>query len=147
MFQRFTHLTEPNASNAARHRIIDDLLRERLRALPDLPVVPLGAGFLLCDLIDARFVRRYGQALRKIIRELGGDFADPLDDPAAVVASLGYRQLAAYSVMARAVEHGISRMPRWLLNTLMRSVRDGYRIVAFQALPLPDAAAPAVKAK
>src|SRR2546421_12623046 len=47
VFQRFSgrKFQAPNVSNATRHRIIDDLLRERLRAQPDLPVVLLGAGF------------------------------------------------------------------------------------------------------
>ena len=35
----------PNTSNVARHRIIDDLVREELRAHPDLCVVIIGAGF------------------------------------------------------------------------------------------------------
>jgi methyltransferase (TIGR00027 family) len=35
----------PNASNVARHRIIDDILRRELAADPNLPVVIIGAGF------------------------------------------------------------------------------------------------------
>src|SRR5512132_36733 len=45
VFERFRSFRGPNASNAARHRAIDDILRERLRGQPDLPVVLLGAGF------------------------------------------------------------------------------------------------------
>ena len=44
-FEPFRKFRGPNISNAARHRIIDDLLRERLAANPDLPVVIIGAGF------------------------------------------------------------------------------------------------------
>jgi len=44
-FEPFHQFTGPNASNATRHRIIDDLLRERLAANPELPVVLVGAGF------------------------------------------------------------------------------------------------------
>jgi methyltransferase (TIGR00027 family) len=226
VFQRFADLKAPNASNAARHRIIDDLLRERLRTQPELPIVVLGAGFdtrsfrltggrwleldqaaiitlkeaklpaaespnplqrvsidfaseqlstkladwagtrsavvvmegvsmylspeqlrattqtlqrllpghtLLCDLIDATFMRRYSRALREVIRELGGEFAAPHGDPGALVESLGYRRHAAYSVVGRAVEHGSLYMPRWLLNSLFRALRDGYRVYAFEA--------------
>ena len=37
--------TAPNVSNATRHRIIDDLLRDRLADHHDLRVVLIGAGF------------------------------------------------------------------------------------------------------
>ncbi|MFL6665394.1 MAG: class I SAM-dependent methyltransferase [Rhizobacter sp.] len=230
VFQRFAgrKFQAPNVSNATRHRIIDDLLRERLRAQPDLPVVLLGAGFdtrafrltggrwleldqpavialkeeklpaaqapnplqriaidfardsladklapwagtpgavvvmegvsmylepdalratastlqrllpghtLVCDMIDSTFVRRYSGPLRQAIRELGGEFAAPQDDPAGLVASLGYRKAGEWSVVGRSVELGALQMPRWLLNTLMRSLRDGYRVYRFEAAP------------
>jgi methyltransferase (TIGR00027 family) len=41
----FKDETNPNASNVARHRIIDDLLRQELLANPSLCVVIIGAGF------------------------------------------------------------------------------------------------------
>ena len=42
---RFQSFRGPNASNVTRHRLIDDWLRERLKATPDLRIVLLGAGF------------------------------------------------------------------------------------------------------
>lgn len=44
-FAPFRGFTAPNVSNAARHRIIDDLLRERLAGRPQLHVFIIGAGF------------------------------------------------------------------------------------------------------
>ena len=44
-FEPFRRFTGPNISNAARHRMIDDLLRDRLSAAPALEVVIIGAGF------------------------------------------------------------------------------------------------------
>jgi methyltransferase (TIGR00027 family) len=44
-FEPFRQFTGPNISNATRHRIIDDLLRERLAADPERQVVIIGAGF------------------------------------------------------------------------------------------------------
>lgn len=44
-FEPFRQFTGPNVSNAARARIIDDLLRERLAANPNTRVVLVGAGF------------------------------------------------------------------------------------------------------
>lgn len=45
VFEPFRQFTAPNISNAARARIIDDLLRERLAANPASRVVLIGAGF------------------------------------------------------------------------------------------------------
>lgn len=45
ILEEFNDETRPNASNVARHRIIDDLLREELLAHPNLTVVIIGAGF------------------------------------------------------------------------------------------------------
>lgn len=45
IFQPFRRFRGPNASNATRHRILDDLLRARLSRNPELRVVLVGAGF------------------------------------------------------------------------------------------------------
>lgn len=45
VFEPFRSFTGPNISNATRHRIIDDLLRDRLADHHDLPIVIIGAGF------------------------------------------------------------------------------------------------------
>lgn len=45
ILEKFNDETWPNSSNVARHRIIDDLLREELAANPKLCVVIIGAGF------------------------------------------------------------------------------------------------------
>lgn len=226
LFRRFERFRGPNASNAARHRIIDDLLRKYLEINPGLRVLLLGAGFdtrafrlagghwleldqpalislkearlpaahspnelhrvsidfsteslsdklarwkgpepvvvvlegvsmylkpeqlqttlhtlknvfpnhhLICDLMTPAFSRSYSSGLIGRIRELGGDFAELLDDPAGFVTARGYRHHESFSIAGRAVEHGAIPMPRWLLNTLLRSLRDGYRVHVFEA--------------
>ena len=45
ILETFKDETRPNTSNVARHRLIDDLLREELIANPNLTVVIIGAGF------------------------------------------------------------------------------------------------------
>jgi len=45
ILEKFKDETGPNSSNVARHRIIDDLLRQELAAHPDVRVVIIGAGF------------------------------------------------------------------------------------------------------
>jgi methyltransferase (TIGR00027 family) len=56
IFEAFKDETSPNASNVARPRIIDDLLRRELLADPGLLVVIIGAGF------DSRAYRLGGGA-------------------------------------------------------------------------------------
>lgn len=54
IFREFAGESAPNASNVARHRYIDDYLRERLATNADLQVVLLGCGF------DSRAFRLQG---------------------------------------------------------------------------------------
>ena len=37
------------------------------------------------------------------------------------------------SVIGRAAELGMLRIPRWLLSTLLRTLRDGYTIGVFES--------------
>lgn len=97
----------PNASNVARHHT------------------------LVCDLMTRTFARRYGGPLRKRIAELGGHFGELLDNPAARVTAEGYRLLEKRSIPQSAVEFGTVAIPRWLLATLLRSLRDGYQLYVF----------------
>jgi methyltransferase (TIGR00027 family) len=56
ILEAFKDETSPNASNVARHRIIDDLVRAEIVANPGLRVVLIGAGF------DSRAYRLEGGA-------------------------------------------------------------------------------------
>ena len=226
LFRPFERFRGPNASNAARHRLIDDLLRQRLAANPALRILLLGAGLdtrafrlqggqwleidqpalialkervlpasdapnplqrisidfaresirdklaprcdpsaetvvvmegvsmyleaaqladttralrallgrhsLYCDLMTKSFAQRYGKGLRAEIAALGGNFAELMDEPAAFMTAQGYRHLRQTSIPGRAVEHGSVKIPRWLFNTLLRSLRDGYRLHEFE---------------
>ena len=45
----------------------------------------------------------------------------------------GYRQLARTSILARASELRALPIPRFLLDTLLRPLRDGYCACVFEA--------------
>lgn len=45
IFSAFKEETNPNAGNVARHRIIDDCIRQALAENPDLKIILIGAGF------------------------------------------------------------------------------------------------------
>jgi len=227
LFRRFEGFAAPNASNAARHRIVDDLVRERLAADPELPVVLLGAGFdtrafrleggrwlevdqpALIDLknrilpadgapnpllrIPVEFGRddvhgklaawcegaspgvvvmegvsmylspqQLGYTLAVLHRLLPRhtlicdlmtkDFARATVSPCAAssgswaaispprcwtIRRTSWRREATARrrllLAGRAVQHGSVKITRWLFNTLLRRLRDGYRLHVFEA--------------
>lgn len=223
IYSRFRAFKAPNATNAARHRQVDDWLRAALAATPERLILLLGAGFdtrafrlrggrwvefdqasiiaekserlpaqdapnpltrvaidftrerlidklrpyageqpivvlegvsmyltqaqlgetlgalkqtfpdhtLICDLMTARFAARYGLRLRERIRALGGEFAPLVARPEDTVTAGGYRLEQAVSLPGLAIALGGLHMPKWLLNTAFRSLRDGYRLFRF----------------
>ncbi|HEX4384176.1 MAG TPA: class I SAM-dependent methyltransferase [Myxococcales bacterium] len=227
VYEQFKKLKNRNASNVTRHRIIDDLLRARLRDDAGLRVLLLGAGFdtrafrlqggdwleldqlpiieqkegalpserspnplrrigidfepaslevalsvwgearptvvvmesvsmylddsqlsqtlellrrlmpghlLICDLVNRQFVRRHASGMRKRVGALGGRFAAPHDDPAAFVVHQGYEEEQRISIAGRAVALKAVGTPKWLLDSLFKSLRDGYQVHVFRDL-------------
>jgi len=227
LFEPFRGFRAPNASNVARHRIIDDLLRARLGRQPETAVVIIGAGFdtrafrlpggrwveldepalitlkearlpareapnpltrvaiafdreplgtalapfrrppepvvvlegalpylsaaevrallqavrdtftrptVVCDLTPRAFARRYGGKIGAQLRELGAPYGRLEEEPLELFQAAGFRLAARQSIVARAAELGMLRLPRWLLATVLRSLREGYTVATF-ALP------------
>jgi len=225
MFEPFRGLRRPNASNIARHRIIDDLLRTAIQSRPETAVVIIGAGFdtrafrlpggrwieldepavialketllpahdapnpltrvpiafdreplgaalasfrnlsravvvlegvlpylyaaevremfhairttlagptVVCDLTTQGFVRRYAGDIGKVLRELGAPYGRLEVDPLELIQAAGFRLTTRQSIMGRAVTLGMLKFPRWLLATVLRSLRDGYTVATFE---------------
>jgi methyltransferase (TIGR00027 family) len=228
LFERFRGLRAPNASNIARHRLIDDLLRARLARQPDTAIVIIGAGFdarafrlpgghwveldepalinvkesqlpvrearnpltrvairfgsepleaalapfrgltdpvvvlegilpylsaaevrgllqavrnsfsrptLICDLTTLAFARRYAGKIGKLIRELGAPYGRLEVEPLELIQAAGFRLTSRQSAVGEAVALGMLRIPRWLLATALRSLRDGYTVASFEPAP------------
>lgn len=233
-FEPFRGLDGPNASNVARHRMLDDLLRARFASRPERAVVLIGAGFdtrafrlpgghwveldapallaykesllpasdapnpltrvpiefdrgplsaalepyqdfvepivvvegvlsyltvaeatellaavrrtfreptLICDLTTQDFIRRYGDKIGAKLRELGAPYGRLQAEPQALIEAAGFRLVARESIVGRAAAEGLLRIPRWVLATLLRPLRDGYAIATFEPVP-PAASAP-----
>jgi O-methyltransferase involved in polyketide biosynthesis len=227
IFEPFRHLAAPNASNVARHRIIDDLLRTTLESHPDAGVVIIGAGFdtrafrlpggrwveldepallalkeaalpagsapnpltrvaiefdreplepalapfrhlsspvvvlegvlpylsaaevrtllhavrtsfttptLIGDLRTPAFTR-YSGTIGELLQNLGAPYGRLEGDEVALIEGEGFRLTRRQSVIGRAAELGMLRIPRWLLATLYRTLRDGYTIGVFESAP------------
>jgi methyltransferase (TIGR00027 family) len=234
LFEPFRGFHAPNASNVARHRMIDDLLRARLAGRPETGVVVIGAGFdtrafrlrggrwveldepavinlkeanlpvgeapnplarvaisfdrdsleealrpfrhltepivvlegvlpyltaaeveklvrtlrntfllstLICDLTTRGFARSYAGKIGKQFRELGAPYGRLEREPLELIEAAGFRLTSRESIAARAVALGTMRFPRWLLATVLRSLRDGYTIATFESAPAAEGGA------
>lgn len=229
LFEPFRGLAAPNASNVARARIIDDLIRATLSSRPDAGVVLVGAGFdsrafrlrggrwveldepalialkeaelpaasapnpltrvaiefdrepiaaalapfrhlpnpivvlegvlaylsadearaslrairttftdptLVCDLRTLVFQRRYSGKIGKLLQDLGAPYGRlEVADEVELIEATGFRLTQRQSVIGRAAELGLLRIPRWLLATLFKTLRDGYTIGVFESAP------------
>jgi methyltransferase (TIGR00027 family) len=226
LFEPFRGLGAPNASNIARHRLIDDLLRARVARQPETGVIIVGAGFdsrafrlpggrwveldapalmtlkeaqlpareapnpltrvaiqfenesleailapfrdladpvivlegvlpylsatevrallqamrntfssptLVCDLTTLTFARRYGRTIGDLLREFGAPYGRLEVEPLELILAAGFRLMTRQSAVGEAVALGMLRIPRWLLATVLRSLRDGYTIASFEA--------------
>lgn len=92
---------------------------------------------LITDLMTRDFAARHAAELRRRLAELGGAFAEDLTDaPARAMTAEGYRPLSRLSMMVRARELGAVPFPKLLLATLLKGVRDGYAVHAFEAGPV-----------
>jgi methyltransferase (TIGR00027 family) len=110
------YLTEPQVSALARS----------LRRTLDRPT-------LVADLMARRFARRYGGPLREQLGALGAHFAGGAREYADLIAAEGFRLERRESVVGRGAELGAVPVPRWLLATVHRGLRDGYAIGTFGA--------------
>jgi methyltransferase (TIGR00027 family) len=228
LFEPFRDLHAPNATNVARHRMIDDLVQARLARRPETGVVVIGAGFdtrpfrlrggrwveldepalialkeerlpaseapnplarvsvtfgrepleealrpfrhltepivvlegvlpylsaaeverllqalrntfthltLICDLTTRGFARLYAGKIGKRLRELGAPYGRLEREPLELIEGGGFRLTSRESIAGRAVALGTLGFSRWLLATVLRSLRDGYTVAIFESTP------------
>jgi methyltransferase (TIGR00027 family) len=83
---------------------------------------------VLVDLIRARFVARYSAELHAKIEALGTRFTHLEDAPERRFELAGYHLQASTSLIGKAVDDGILRMPKLLVRHVLRELRDGYRV-------------------
>jgi len=86
---------------------------------------------IVCDLMSPAFRDRYGKALRRELGRLGAHFDSYTTHPRLALEAAGYRATDVVSIVDRAREAGLFRVPRWLLNSLLRELRDGYAVWTF----------------
>ena len=87
---------------------------------------------VIADLMSPAFRRWFSRGLRKEIEKLGAHMADTDSHPRAAIELAGYKATGSMSIVGRAIEAGSLRMPRWILDTILRELRDGYAVWTFE---------------
>ena len=90
---------------------------------------------IVCDLMSPAFRERFSGGLRRELGRLGAHFASNPNHPRLAFEGAGYRAQDVVSIVERAREAGSLRIPRWLLNTLLRELRDGYAVWTLAGQP------------
>jgi methyltransferase (TIGR00027 family) len=83
----------------------------------------------VADLMSPAFRRRFSSRLRK---ELGAEMVETDEHPRAAIEVAGYRAADSTSIVGRAIEAGTLRIPRWVFNSILRELRDGYAVWTFE---------------
>jgi methyltransferase (TIGR00027 family) len=88
----------------------------------------LPRALIVCDLMSPRFRERFCGSLRRELGRLGAHFVPYSTHPRFAFEAAGYVVTDVVSIVDRAREWGLLRIPRWLLNSLLRELRDGYAV-------------------
>lgn len=92
---------------------------------------------LICDVMRQPFVRRYASRMRDQLRSLGTEFAQHGREVQDLIEEAGFRLTARESIAMRSSALGAMPVPRWLLATFLRVLRDGYTVATFEAIQPP----------
>lgn len=101
---------------------------EALRRLSGALAEALPRATLVCDLMSPFFARTFGRPLRTRLAAMGATFGERTVHPHIIIEAAGYRCRRRHSIPGRACEAGRSPVPMWMLNTLLRTLRDGYQV-------------------
>jgi methyltransferase (TIGR00027 family) len=82
---------------------------------------------LFCDLMSKKFFDRLGGPLHEKLKAQGTSFTDMMDDPVSLFLKYGYQQVAQVSTIKKAIELGLSKLPKLALLFLGKLV-NGYSV-------------------
>lgn len=86
---------------------------------------------LVCDLMTPLFARTFSRSLRATLAAMGATFGERRGHPRIPIERTGYRCRRRFSIAGRAAEAGKVPIPRWVLATFLRTLRDGYQVWEF----------------
>ena len=88
---------------------------------------------LIADMMDSKFLKKYGDSLHEKLSGIGASFLFNPDKPDRIFLENGYRLLDKTSIMGKAVELKLIRIPGILLKTVLRTLANGNAVYVFQA--------------
>lgn len=86
---------------------------------------------IICDLVSRDMVANYGLSLQAKIQSLGTRF-QPVDRPETVFTLNGYCMREGISIIERAVDFGINKIPKLLLNYFFSGNVMGNAVYVFE---------------
>ncbi len=87
---------------------------------------------LLCDLVTARFMARYGASIEARLRQLGAHFGELVDRPEVPFLEAGYRPVGRWSLMRGVRTYRAAPMPWIMLATVLRPGVTGSQVWRFE---------------
>jgi O-methyltransferase involved in polyketide biosynthesis len=112
--------------------VLTYLSADEVRALLRVIRTTFTNSTIICDYRTPAFNRRFGGKIGKLLQDLGAPYGRLEGDEVELIQEAGFRLTLRQSVIGRAAELGMLRIPRWLLSTLLRTLRDGYTIDVFE---------------
>lgn len=103
-----------------------------LRALGQAIVRHFPHATLVADLMSKRFAARFSRSLRRELLRLGAAFGQQAGHPSAPLLASGLTVQTRISIVERGRQAGRVNIPGWLLNTVLRELRDGYAVWVFR---------------
>ncbi|HRH44222.1 MAG TPA: SAM-dependent methyltransferase [Pyrinomonadaceae bacterium] len=87
---------------------------------------------LICDLMSRKFFERYSKKLHEKINGIGTSFKITAANPESIFLKNGYDQKEKVSLVEKAVEFKLLKIPAFLLKTLFRTLANGYAVYVFE---------------
>jgi O-methyltransferase involved in polyketide biosynthesis len=112
--------------------VLTYLSADEVRALLRVIRTTFTNSTIICDYRTPAFNRRFGGKIGKLLQDLGAPYGRLEGDEVELIQEAGFRLTLRQSVIGRAAELGMLRIPRWLLSTLLRTLRGGYTIDVFE---------------
>ena len=88
---------------------------------------------LICDLVSRDFFDKYSKTLHEKINGIGTSFKFTADEPENIFLANGYRRTNWISIVERASELDLIKIPKLVLETVLRPLANGYAIYVFEA--------------
>ena len=88
---------------------------------------------IFCDLMTEKFFHRHGKRLHHKLRDMNAEFRYTRNHPESLFIDQDYTFVKKSPITKRSIElKAIPSVPTLLLNTVLRTLRDGYSVYEFE---------------